>query len=246
MERLNKALAHAGVGSRRRCDELILAGRVSIDGHRVTNPGTRVDPETQQLAVDDTPVRQERKVYWALHKPRGVICTNYDPAGRERAIDLVPHIDQRVYTVGRLDEDSEGLLLLTNDGELAVKLMHPRFGVHKTYLVQVAGAPTKEDISKLLTGVFLAEGKVRAQHVKRMKSQGKSTWLRITLAEGKNREIRRMLAKLGHKVLRIRRIAIGSVQLDRLPKGKSRKLSLKEIETLKRLAQKRTASKPAQ
>ncbi|MFL5328923.1 MAG: pseudouridine synthase [Gemmataceae bacterium] len=242
MERLNKVLAHAGVGSRRRCDDLIFAGRVTIDGQKVTEPGTRIDPEAHRLAVDDTPVHLERKVYWALHKPRGVLCTNYDPAGRQRAIDLVPHIDQRVYTVGRLDEDSEGLLLLTNDGDLAERLMHPRFGVEKTYLVQVAGSPTREDMEKLLQGVFLAEGKVKAKFVKRIKSQGSSTWLRIVLAEGKNREIRRMLAKLGHKVLRLRRIAIGPVQLDRLPKGKSRKLALLEIEALQRVTQKRTKS----
>jgi len=244
MERLNKVLAHAGVGSRRRCDNLILAGRVSVDGQRITDPGTKVDPEAHRLAVDDTPVRAERKVYWALNKPRGVLCTNYDPAGRQRAIDLVPHIDQRVYTVGRLDEDSEGLLLLTNDGDLAERLMHPRYGVEKTYLVQVAGSPTREDSEKLLKGVFLAEGKVRAKFVKRVKSQGQSTWLRIVLAEGKNREIRRMLAKLGHKVMRLRRIAIGPIQLDRLPKGKSRKLALAEIEALRKATQKRENLKP--
>ncbi len=244
MERLNKVLAHAGVGSRRRCDALILAGRVTIDGHKVTEPGTRVDPEKQRLAVDETAVQMERKVYWALHKPRGVLCTNYDPAGRKRAIDLVPHIDQRVYTVGRLDEDSEGLLLLTNDGDLAEKLMHPRYGVEKTYLVQVAGSPSRDDIRKILIGVFLAEGKVKAKFAKRIKSQGESTWMRIVLAEGKNREIRRMLAKLGHKVLRLRRIAIGPVQLDRLPKNKSRKLSLKEIESLQRVTQPRKKTEP--
>lgn len=244
MERLNKVLAHAGVGSRRHCDSLISAGRVAIDGVRVVEPGARVDPGRQKIAVDNQPVQIERKVYWVLHKPRGVLCTNYDPAGRQRAIDLVPHIDQRVYTVGRLDEDSEGLLLLTNDGDLANKLMHPRYGVEKTYLVQVAGSPTRDDLAKLLDGVFLAEGKVRAKVARRLKSQGQSTWLRIVLNEGKNREIRRMLAKLGHKVLRLRRVSLGPVQLDRLPKGKSRKLSLKEIEWLRKTADRRLKSNP--
>jgi len=234
MERLNKLLAHAGVGSRRHCDELIAAGRVAVDGQRVRELGLRVDPETQKIFVDDVPVKLERLVYWLVNKPRGVLCTNRDPAGRPLAVDLIPHVEQRVYTVGRLDESSEGLLLLSNDGELAFKLMHPRFGVDKTYLVQVAGFPTKEQLHQLTRGIFLAEGKVRAKVVKRLKTQGDSTWLRIVLNEGKNREIRRMLAKLGHKVLTLRRIAIGPLQLDRLPKGKARRLSLQELNELTR------------
>src|SRR5207248_365578 len=158
------------------------------------------DPDAHAVAVDDHPVRAERPVYWAVHKPAGYLCTNFDPAGRPRAVDLIPHVEQRVFTVGRLDEASEGLLLMTNDGDLAQKLTHPRYGVEKTYLVLVAGQPTKTDLQKLLDGVWLAEGKVRAKRVRRLKPQGDSTWLRVVLAEGKNREIRRMLAKLGHKV----------------------------------------------
>ncbi|MBX7104529.1 MAG: rRNA pseudouridine synthase [Gemmataceae bacterium] len=234
MERLNKFLAHAGVGSRRQCDALILAGRVTVDGEKVREPGTRVDPESADVRVDQAPVKTERKVYWVFHKPRGVLCTNFDPAGRERAIDYLEHVDQRVYTVGRLDEDSEGLLLMTNDGDLANRLMHPRYGVHKTYLVQVAGSPSVADLHRLTEGVHLAEGRVKAKYAKKVKSQGESSWLKIVLNEGKNREIRRMLAKLEHKVLRLRRIAIGPVRLDRLPKGKSRKLSKAEFDALER------------
>jgi 23S rRNA pseudouridine2605 synthase len=237
MERLNKFLAHAGVGSRRHCDGLIAAGRVKIDGVRVRDLGTRVDPEAQKVTVDDQPVRAERPVYWAVHKPPGYLCTNFDPAGRPLALDLIPHVDQRVYTVGRLDEGSEGLLLLTNDGDLAQALTHPRYGVEKTYLVLVAGKPSREDLQKLLDGVWLSDGKVQAKNVRRLKPQGDSTWLRVVLAEGKNREIRRMLAKLGHKVMRLRRVAVGPVQLDRLPKGKSRKLSLPEVEALRKAAE---------
>src|SRR5262249_37040791 len=177
------------------------------------------------VTVDGQPIRAERFVYWLLNKPRGYLCTNHDPAKRPLAIDLVPHVSQRVYTVGRLDEASEGLLLLTNDGELANHLMHPRFGVEKTYLVQVAGQPTREDLLQLLKGVWLSEGHVKARHVKRLKRQGESTWLRIVLCEGKNREIRRMLARLCHKVLRLKRIAIGPVEIGRLGPGKSRRLS---------------------
>jgi 23S rRNA pseudouridine2605 synthase len=234
MERLNKILAHAGVGSRRHVEELITAGRISVDGDVVRELGTKVDPATQRVAVDGNPVAVERPVYWVVNKPRGYLCTNNDPSGRPLALDLVPHIEQRVYTVGRLDEDSEGLLLLTNDGDLAFRLMHPRFGVEKTYLVQVAGRPTRDELNQLLKGVWLSDGHVKAQRIKTLKSQGDSLWLQIVLNEGKNREIRRMLAKLGHKVMRLRRVALGPVLLDRLPKGKARRLKPQELTALRR------------
>ena len=232
MDRLNKYLAHAGLGSRRHCEQLILAGRVAIDGRPVRELGTRVSPE-HTVTVDGDPIKGERNVYWAVNKPRGYICSNRDPSGRPLAVDLVPHVRQRVYTVGRLDEDSEGLLLLTNDGDLAHRLMHPRFGVHKTYLVQVAGKPTRDDVQKLLKGVWLADGFVKARSVKMLKKQGESTWLRVVLNEGKNREIRRMLAKLGHKVMRLKRIAIGPIDLGRLRTGKARPIMGKELHTLR-------------
>ncbi len=237
MERLNKFLAAAGVGSRRYCDELIAAGRVKVDGQVVTALGTKVDPQRQQVAVDDHPVRPERKVYWLVHKPAGYLCTNYDPAGRPRAVDLLPHVEQRVYTVGRLDEASEGLLLMTNDGELAATLMHPRYGIPKTYLVQVAGKPSREQLQQLVRGIWLSDGKVRARSVKVVRHQGASTWLRIVLCEGKNREIRRMLARCQHKVMRLKRIAIGPVKLGKLGKGKSRRLSPSELRALQEWAE---------
>ncbi len=151
---------------------------------------------------------------------------------------------QRVYTVGRLDEDSEGLLLLTNDGDLAFRLMHPRFGVEKTYLVQVAGHPQREDLQQLLKGVYLSEGQVRARHVKRLKAQGDSTWLQIVLSEGKNREIRRMLARLKHKVMRLRRTAFGPIQLGRLAAGKSRPLRAVELNQLRNAAERIIRKEP--
>jgi 23S rRNA pseudouridine2605 synthase len=238
MERLHKLLAHAGVGSRRQCEALIAAGRVTVDGHTVRELGTKVSPD-QRICVDGQPVRAERLVYWLVNKPRGYLCTNRDPARRPLAIDLVPKVSQRVYTVGRLDEASEGLLLLTNDGDLAFRLMHPRFGVEKTYLVQVAGRPSKEDEQQLLKGVWLSEGHVRARRVHRLKSQGESTWMRIVLSEGKNREIRRLLARLGHKVLRLRRTALGPVQLGRLATGKARPLTAPELAALRHAAERR-------
>jgi 23S rRNA pseudouridine2605 synthase len=234
MERLNKFLAHAGVGSRRHCDTLISGGRVKVDGVRVTDLGTKVDPRVHQIAVDDAPVRVEKPVYWAVNKPVGYLCTNDDPDGRPRAADLLPHVEQRVYTVGRLDEASEGLLLMTNDGDLAFHLMHPRFGISKTYLVLVAGHPSPAELKKLTDGIWLAEGRVKAKSADRIKTQGESAWLRIVLTEGKNREIRRMLAKSGHKVMKLRRVAIGPVKLDKLPKGKARRVSEDEMTLLRK------------
>jgi 23S rRNA pseudouridine2605 synthase len=237
MQRLNKLLAHSGIASRRQSEALIQAGRVAVDGQVVRELGTQVDPDSQHVTVDGRPVHSERLVYWLVNKPRGYLCTNHDPAHRPLAIDLVPNVPQRVYTVGRLDEASEGLLLLTNDGDMAFRLMHPRFGVEKTYLVQVAGNPAPADLQRLRKGVWLSEGHVRAQRVKRQKSQGESTWLQIVLNEGKNREIRRMLARLGHKVLRLKRVAIGPVRLGSLKPGKTRRLLASEVVTLKRIAQ---------
>ncbi len=234
MERLNKFLAHSGVGSRRFCDTLIAAGRVKVNGVRVTDLGIKIDPAAHQIAVDDQPVRVEKPVYWAVNKPVGYLCTNEDPGGRPRAVDLLPHVEQRVYTVGRLDEGSEGLLLMTNDGDLAMSLMHPRFGVPKTYLVLVAGKPGPDELQKLIDGVWLSDGKVKARSVKRVKAQGNSTWIRVVLTEGKNREIRRMLAKSGHKVMKLRRVAIGPIKLDKLPKGKARRVSETELVELRK------------
>lgn len=235
MERLNKFLAHAGVGSRRHCDDLIAAGRVKVNGTVVRELGTRVE-QGQTVHVDDKPVKEERLVYWLVNKPRGVLCTNYDPAGRPLAVDLVDHVNQRVYTVGRLDEESEGLLLMTNDGELAFRLTHPKFGIEKTYHVQVAGRPTINDMDQLLRGVWLSEGHVHAHRVKKLGSQGESTWLEIVLTEGKNREIRRMLARLGHKVLELKRQSIGPLWLGHLRSGKCRPLTFQELEKVKDLA----------
>ena len=172
LERLQKVLAHAGVGSRRACEELILQGRVTVDGQVVRELGTKVDPRRQQVAVDGQKVHAERIVYYAVYKPKGYVSTNNDPAGKPRVVDLLPEIPQRVYTVGRLDEKSTGLMLLTNDGELANKLAHPKFGVEKVYRVVVAGEPGREVLDQLTEGIWLAEGKVRAKRVRVVGAQG--------------------------------------------------------------------------
>lgn len=235
MERINKFLAHAGLGSRRHCEGLVLTGRVKVDGKLIRDLATKVEAG-QAVTVDGRPIAAEAFVYWAVHKPTGYLCTNRDPGGRPRAVDLIPEVIERVYTVGRLDDDSEGLLLLTNDGELANRLTHPRYGIEKTYHVQVAGLPTREDQRALIDGVWISDGHVKAKSVHRLKVQGQSAWLEIVLAEGKNREIRRMLAKLNHKVVRLIRVGLGPLQIGKLKSGQSRELTSREVNQLRRVA----------
>ncbi len=208
--RLQKVLAAAGLGSRRKCEELITEGRVEIDRRVITKLGTRVDPANQEIRVDGESLPRPKRQYFLLNKPAGVVSTSRDPAGRPRVIDLVGG-SHRLFPVGRLDLHSEGLMLVTNDGELANLLMHPRYGVEKTYLVQVAGVPTRDDIARLERGVHLAEGYAHAKRVRVKKTHGQSAVLEIVLDEGRNREVRRLLARIGHKVLRLRRTAHRSV-----------------------------------
>jgi 23S rRNA pseudouridine2605 synthase len=236
LERLQKVLAHAGLGSRRACEELILQGRVAVDGQIVRQLGTRVDAAIARVTVDSEPIRLETTVYYAVNKPKGYVSTNFDPSGRPRVVDLLPEIPQRVYTVGRLDEDSTGLLILTNDGELANKLAHPRYGVEKIYRALVAGLPGPEMLAKLTEGIWLSDGKVRAKRARIVGRQGQATQLELVLAEGKKREIRRMLSKLGHKVMSLTRIAMGPVTLKGLPVGNCRPLSRHEVDLLRKAA----------
>jgi 23S rRNA pseudouridine2605 synthase len=230
-QRLQKVLAAAGIASRRECEQWILAGRVDVDRKVVTELGTRVDPHTQEIRVDGTPLRRPRRVYFMLHKPPGVVCTNRDPSGRPRAVDLIKS-DERLFTIGRLDLASEGLIIATNDGDLANQLTHPRYGVAKTYAVCVAGNPTADDLNQLRTGIRLAEAFVQVGSLEVKRRHKQSTDVEIVLNEGRNREIRRILARIGHKVLRLKRIAVGSVRLGDLPVGAHRKLTSEEIRKL--------------
>ena len=232
-ERLQKVLAAAGLGSRRACEELITSGRVEVDRTVVTELGTRVDPAAQEIRVDGERLPRVRRVVYLLNKPVGVVTTNYDPAGRPRAVDLVP-ADQRLFAVGRLDRMSEGLLLLTNDGGLANLLAHPRYGVEKKYLVQVAGVPGEELLEKLRQGVRLAEGEVHAKRVTVRSQHKQSAVLEMVLDEGKNREIRRMLARLGHKVHQLKRVAVGGLSIGAILPGQWRQLAWSEVEELRR------------
>jgi 23S rRNA pseudouridine2605 synthase len=236
LERLQKVLAHAGLGSRRACEELILQGRVSVDGTVIRALGTRVDPARARITVDGEPIKLESIVYYAVNKPKGYVSTDFDPAGRPRVVDLLPEIPQRVYTVGRLDEDSTGLMILTNDGELANRLAHPRYGVEKLYRALVAGNPSREMLAKLTQGVWLSDGKVRAKRARFVGRQGQATLLELVLAEGKKREIRRMLSKLGHKVMSLNRIAVGPISLKGLSVGNCRPLTRHEVDLLQKVA----------
>jgi 23S rRNA pseudouridine2605 synthase len=235
-ERLQKVLAASGAGSRRACEDLIVSGRVEVDQRVVTELGTRVDPATQDIRLDGQPLAISKHVYFAVHKPRGVLSTNRDPSGRPRVVDLVAAGTARLFTIGRLDLNSEGLILVTNDGELANRLTHPRYGVSKTYRVLVAGNPSTDILDKLKRGIHLAEGFVRVENISVRSRQKESALLEMVLREGRNREIRRLLARVGHKVLRLTRIAVGPVRLGTLPAGANRRLTHKEIESLRREA----------
>lgn len=230
--RLHKLLAEAGIGSRRKCEEIIQEGRVEVDGEFVTELGTSVDPAKQEIMVDGQRIRARRKQYFILNKPVGVVSTNFDQAGRTRVIDLVPQ-DERLFTIGRLDRQSEGLIIITNDGELANQLAHPRYGVPKTYHVEVAGSVSVEEIKMIQSGVYIAEGFVKAESCRLKQKRGKSSILEIVLREGKNREIRRLLAKVGHKVLRLKRISIGPLKLGEVPAGSFRELRPSEVKALR-------------
>ena len=234
-QRLQKILAAAGLGSRRQCEQLIVAGRVEVDRRVVTELGARADLAQQEVRVDGVGLATSRPVYFAVNKPPGVVSTNRDPAGRPRVIDLVPY-PGRLFTVGRLDMSSEGLILVTNDGELADRLTHPRYRVEKTYQVEVAGTLPSKQFERLRHGVHLAEGFARVASARVARAYRQSTLLEIVLAEGRNREIRRILARVGHKVLRLRRIAIGPLRLGELPPGEARPLDRDEVRRLKRFA----------
>lgn len=230
--RLQRFLAACGLGSRRHCEEFILAGRVSVDGKPVTELGTKVDPQTQKIALDGETLRMERKKYYALNKPPGVLSTNRDPEGRPRVIDLFPPGGPRLFTVGRLDEDSEGLLLVTNDGDLAQKLAHPKFRIARRYELQVAGVPKPGTLAELRKGLYFTEGRFSVQQAKIIKVRGQSATIEAILTEGHNRELRRLFARVGHKVMKLKRVAFGPIQLGRIPRGQFRDLSRDELAQL--------------
>ncbi len=246
--RLQKVLAEAGVGSRRACEKLIEAGEVTVNGHLVTDLPAWVDPAKDHIVVDGKPIpRPEEHVYIMLFKPRGVVCTNDDPDGRNCAVDLIEHpMKTRLYPVGRLDVESSGLLLLTNDGEFANRLTHPRYGVHKTYEVTVAGSLDEEAVKKLEKGVFISDRrttkgkkhgrKTSRSRLKLLKTGRDRTRLLMELREGRNRQVRRMMLYVGHKVKKLRRVKMGPLRLTHLRPGQWRELTVRELSMIKKAA----------
>lgn len=230
-ERLQKVLAAAGLGSRRKCEELITQGRVEVDRQVVSELGAKVHPLTQEIRVDGEVLRKPKAQYFLVNKPEGVLSTSYDQQQRARVIDLV-NTNERLFTVGRLDQYSEGLILVTNDGELANRLTHPRYGAEKTYVVLAAGEITPETLLKLKKGVHLAEGVAKVASLKIRKAMRHSTELEMVLQEGKNRELRRILAAVGHKVMKLKRTQLGPLKLGELPVGAHRPLTRDELEEL--------------
>jgi 23S rRNA pseudouridine2605 synthase len=230
-DRLHKYLAHAGVASRRAAEGMVRAGRVRINGETVTDPARTVEAGTDRVEVDGTPVAPAAEtVILMLHKPRGYLATARDPQGRATVLDLVPRDLGRLYPVGRLDAQSEGLLLLTNDGDLTYALTHPRHGVPRVYEVWCEPDPGPDQMERLRRGVVLADGPARPESVARAPA---GPWLRITLREGRNREIRRLCAAVGLNVRRLRRVAFGPLQLEGLRPGAWRRLSEAEATALR-------------
>lgn len=240
-ERLQKWLAHAGVASRRQAEQMILEGQVSVNGEIVTILGTRVqsqDKVTVQGKLLTVPA--EALVYYVLHKPTGVITSAKDPQGRKTVIDLLREVPQRVYPVGRLDLDTSGLLLLTNDGELAYRLMHPRYGVEKTYRVGIKEKITVNALNQLREGVVLEDGKTAPAIVREVSRIGEGSFclIDITIHEGRNRQVRRMFAKVGYPVATLQRIRFGPLEMEpSLSPGKYRALSEIEVHKLQRAVQ---------
>jgi 23S rRNA pseudouridine2605 synthase len=232
--RLQKVLAAAGLASRRTCETIISSGRVSVNGKIVTELGTKVDPQSDEICVDGDPVMtavSPKPVYVMLHKPVGYVCTVSDPHAEHTVLDLLEQLDCRVYPVGRLDADSSGLLLLTNDGEFANRLTHPRYHVPKVYRVRVRGFLDRNDAIKLTEGVELPDGKTAPADIKFVEYDNATqcTIIDITLYEGRNRQVRRMMDIVGHPVRELKRIAFGCLQLKGLNVGTWRKLKPDEV-----------------
>ena len=234
--RLNRFIAGAGICSRRNAEELITAGRVEVNGAVVSKLATRVDPGADEVRVDGRRAQIESPVYVLFNKPKDVVCTNAKNDVRRRAIDFLDGVRGRIYTVGRLDLESEGLILLTNDGDFAQAVAHPRHGVPKTYSVLVKGRVERETLVKLRGGVWLSEGRTRGSEARIERQSRDRTYLKVTLREGKNREIRRVFARLGHNVLELKRVRIGRLTLHGLKPGGHRFLRPQEVRDLLSLA----------
>lgn len=237
MERLQKFMSRHGIASRRVCEEIIASGKVKVNGKLINTPGYIVNPDKDKVAVDgQTLGTAEKSVYIIMNKPRGYISTASDPQGRKIVSDLLQGVMERVYPIGRLDADSEGLLLLTNDGDLTYFLTHPGHKVPKTYKVRVKGIPKQQDLEKLSSGIMLDDGITAPAKINFIEEREGNALYEITIYEGRNRQIRRMFDKIGHEVLRLRRTKIGSIFLGELKPGQFRLMREQELRSLKKIA----------
>jgi len=233
-ERLNKIIARAGIASRRRADELISSGRVSVNGRTVTQRGSRAVWGVDAISIDDQRLPDPpQKVYVLLNKPFGYVCTLHDPQGRPIVRDLLGDLKERLYPVGRLDFDTRGMLILTNDGELAFRLMHPRFQVPRTYKVLVEGTIASQSLKQLRTGIMLDDGPTLPARVRMLERKQGRSLVRITVSEGRSREIRRMFEAVGHKTIQLIRTGYGSLSLGTLKAGRYRHLTEEEVQSLR-------------
>ncbi|MGM9966917.1 MULTISPECIES: pseudouridine synthase [unclassified Rummeliibacillus] len=238
MERLQKVIAHAGIASRRKAEELIIEGKVKVNGQVIRELGTKVTA-SDSIEVNGIKIEKEKKVYFLLYKPRGVISAVSDDRGRKTVVDLFPHVEERIFPVGRLDYETSGVLLLTNDGDFSNLLTHPRYNIDKTYVAKIKGLPRREDLKKLERGIMLEDGKTAPAKVKVLSSdreQGKSI-IAITIHEGRNRQVRRMFEAIGCPVLKLKREQFAFLGLHGLNAGESRELTAHEVKQLRVLSE---------
>lgn len=235
-DHLVKVLAEHGVASRRGSERMVREGLVTVDGEVVSDPGMIVDVRAQKILIDKVPLpSRPDPIYLVMHKPRGVINSKVDPEGRDTVYDLIVDKTSGLETVGRLDYGSEGVLLVTNDGEMAYRLTHTGYGVTKTYLVKVSGTPDKRKLAQLSKGVILDDGPTSAARVELVSTTGPSSWVLLTIHEGRNRIVRRLMDAVGHKVLKLKRVGFGGITLRGLEPGQCRNLSSGELTHLRRL-----------
>lgn len=234
-ERLQKYMAKCGVASRRKCEELILAGKVTVNGVKITELGTKVNIDTDVVKYNGNIITlEETKRYIILNKPKGIITSVKDEKNRKTVIDIVT-VDERIYPIGRLDYDSSGLLLLTNDGDLYNNVIHPRKSLYKTYIVKVHGTFSEEELSKFKSGVDIGGYVTAPAKIETLWNDSRISKIKVSIMEGKNRQIRKMCSALNHEVIELKRIAIGDLLLGELPQGNWRELTSKELEYLKSL-----------
>ena len=234
-QRLQKIISQAGIASRRKAEELILQGRVEVNGKVVRTLGAKADPEKDHVKLNGRLLRTgQPKVYLMLNKPKGYVTTLKDPEGRPTVMELLKGVHQRVYPIGRLDYDAEGLLLFTNDGEIAEHLMHPRYEIPRTYLVKVKGVLEDQEIQRLEAGVLLIDGMTAPCRIKKMRKTMENSWIELTMREGRNRQVKRILEHAGHPVLKLKRIRFAWLELAGLEVGEYRYLAEKEIQRIKK------------